>query len=367
MSVIFTPWRLGSLTLPNRLVRSATWEGMANDEGFMTPEILELYRRLAGGGVGLIVTGYAYVLPNGKGLPHQLGVFSDAHMDGLARLAEAIHEEGGRVLLQLVHAGGQTDYKTTGADELIAPSAVPYPSHNVTPRAIGTGEIPMLVEAFALAARRAMEAGYDGVQLHAAHGYLINRFLSPASNRRSDAYGGDIAKRARFGVEVLRAARSATVPGFPLSVKLNGEDFEPDGLGIEEALIAAQLFVEAGAEHIEVSGGTPAAAKNGPVRLGITREREAYFREHAKAVKRAVNVPVGTVGGIRSFEVAEELLATGVADSLAMARPLVCEPDLPLRWLRGDRAPSLCRSDSRCFVAGLKGGIRCVTREEGLV
>ncbi|RJO65174.1 MAG: NADH:flavin oxidoreductase [Myxococcales bacterium] len=365
MSRLFSPWTLNRLELPNRLIRSATWEGMADAQGFVADALLPLYRRLAKGGVGLIITGYAYIRPDGRGLPNQIGIWSDDHVPGLARLAAAIHEAGGKALVQIVHAGGQTTADLVGGSELIAPSAAPYPSHKALPRALAAEELPALAAAFAAAARRAMEAGFDGVQLHGAHGYLLNRFLSPASNRRTDAYGGSLPNRARFVVETIRAVRQAIGEAAALSMKLNGEDFEPGGLVLDDAVAAARLFAQAGLDHIEVSGGTPAAGANGAVRRGVDApEKEAYFRRHAAAIKRAVPVPVGLVGGIRSFEIAEAIVSGGEADTASFARPLICEPELPARWAKGDRGPARCKSDGGCFPAGLKGGIRCVVYGE---
>ena len=360
MSMLFSPLNIRSLELPNRLLRSATWEGMADDRGYVSDALVELYRDLARGGVGLIITGYAYVSPEGKGLPGQTGIYEDGHIEGLSRIAAAIHDEGGRAIVQIVHAGGQTNQATTGCDEVLAPSAVHYPSHNVTPRAFELDEIKALVDAHGQAARRAMEAGFDGIQIHAAHGYLANRFLSPTFNVRDDEYGGDIAGRARFGVEIIKASREA-LGAAVLSVKLNSEDFEEEGLTVADAKAAARLFVAAGVDHLEISGGTPMAGGRGPARGAIdSPDKEAYFGENATRIKQDLgDVPVGVVGGIRSFEVAEDLVVSKGLDTVSLCRPLISEPDLPRRWLRGDRAAARCTSCSKCFGMGMKKGIRC--------
>lgn len=365
MSILFTPFDIGSLSLGNRLIRSATWEGVADEAGFVTDKHLDLYRKLAEGGVGLIISGYLYIRPEGKGLPGQLGIYRDGQIAGLTRITEAVHQAGGLIMAQIAHAGGQTNFKTTGTDELIAPSELEYPSHKVVPRAIELDEIPELIADFGDAARRAMDAGFDGVQLHGAHGYLINRFLSPASNRREDEYGGSIENRARFGADVIRYIRSDLDENVPLSIKLNVKDFEDGGLEPEDAAVAAKLFSEAGVDHIEVSGGTPAAGKLGASRPGIKeRSDEAYFREFLPAVRKAVEIPVGLVGGIRSFDLAEEIVEKGEADSISLARPLISEPDLPNKWKEGSHESARCISCGACFVKGLKGGIDCATFEK---
>jgi 2,4-dienoyl-CoA reductase-like NADH-dependent reductase (Old Yellow Enzyme family) len=361
MSTLFTSLKIRDVELPNRLLRSATWEGMAEDNGRVTDRLLDLYRDLAKGGVGLVITGYMYISPEGKGLPRQIGIHDDEYVAGLAQLADIVHEHGGRVIVQVVHAGGQTNKGISGHDDVVAPSAVPYRSHGVTPRALTTGEVEALVEAHARAVTRAVRAGFDGVQIHAAHGYLVNRFLSPVYNLRDDRYGGDPEARAQFGVEVIRVAREAIGPGRILSVKLNSDDFEDGGLDIEGAVVAARLFAAAGADHIEVSGGTPMSGGRGAVRSGIEHpEDEAYFKANAARIKHEVgDVPVGVVGGVRSFEVAEELIASGAVDTVSLCRPLISEPDLPRRWASGDRAKARCTSDSKCFGLGIKKGIRC--------
>jgi len=364
MSVLFTPIRLGGLEIPNRIMRSATWEGMAQEDGTVTDALVELYERLGAGGAGLVISGYAYICPEGKGLPRQVAIYDDRYVEGLSRIADAVHRGGGLAIVQLVHAGGQTNSRTTGQDEVLAPSAVPYASHEVTPREMTAEEARGIVRAHGEATRRAMEAGFDGVQLHAAHGYLVNRFLSPAFNRRQDEYGGSILNRARFGVEAIEACRGALGDGKVLSIKLNSQDNEEGGLSLGDAVEAAKLFVTAGVDHVEVSGGTPMSGELGAARQGIVETSdEAYFRPGAARIKGAIDAPVGLVGGIRSFDVAEDIVTSGDADTVSLARPFICEPALPSRWKSGDRDKSICTSDGGCFVMGIKKGIRCAVHK----
>ncbi len=203
---------------------------------------------------------------------------------------------------------------------------------------------------------RAQAAGYDAVQIHAAHGYLLSEFLSPLFNRRKDAYGGSVAGRARLAVEVTAAVRAAVGPDYPVLVKMNSEDFVPGGMTVDEMVESAALIADAGADAIELSGGTSLSGDLGPLRTraGIPRDREAYYQDAALKLEQRVKVDVVLVGGIRTFEAAEWLVTGGYTDYIALSRPLVCEPGLVARWESGDRSASVCRSDNRCFYKGLK-------------
>jgi len=204
------------------------------------------------------------------------------------------------------------------------------------------------------------------VQLHGAHGYLINQFLSPLTNRRTDEYGGGIENRSRFLLEVYRTVREAVGPGYPVLIKLNASDNLPGGLESDDAVYAAGKLAQAGIDAIEVSAGTPASGKGTPARQKIDRPgMEAYNLDPARLVKEAVGCPVMVVGGFRSFEVSEKALSDHGMDYIAMARPLVREPGLPERWLQGDRSPARCISCNSCFKPGVQGeGIYCVIEKK---
>jgi 2,4-dienoyl-CoA reductase-like NADH-dependent reductase (Old Yellow Enzyme family) len=315
----------------------------------------------------VIVTGYASVSPEGRQMPRMLGAHEDRFVPGLARLAAAIRAQGALAGLQLVHAGGQTRAEWIGGRDPVAPSFTPAAQYPEVPRELSSEEIARIVADFGRAARRAREAGFDFVQLHAAHGYLINQFLSPHTNLRADRYGGDLRQRFRFLQEVWAAVQGAAGPDYPVAVKLNGADFLPGGLDAEDAARVAEWIALRAPCLIEVSGGTPASGELGPVRRVDAPEQEAYFRDLASGVKRRVTVPVGVVGGLRSLETIENLLFEGVADFFSLARPLLWEPDLPARWAAGDRSPARCISCNGCFAPGREGrGVRCVVRDKGL-
>ena len=228
MSILFTPVKIGPITVPNRFVRSATHDFMADDQGSVTDAHIDLYSRLAEGEVGLIITGHAHVQPSGKASPHQMAVFDDRFVEGLARIPAAVHRFASLVFLQIAHAGRQTKEKLCGCVP-VSPSAVYDPVSKVMPRELASDEIQALIVDFISAAKRAKRAGFDGVQLHAAHGYLLSSFLSPHTNRRTDQWGGRVENRARVLVEILRGVKSACGRDFPVIVKLNSTDFLEGG------------------------------------------------------------------------------------------------------------------------------------------
>jgi 2,4-dienoyl-CoA reductase-like NADH-dependent reductase (Old Yellow Enzyme family) len=226
-------------------------------------------------------------------------------------------------------------------------------------------DIRDVVKSYGAAAKRAQNAGFDGVQIHAAHGYLLSQFLSPAFNRRNDAYGGDIRHRAKAVVEVLQQVRQAVGREYPVLVKMNCRDFIENGLALEDSLEVAAMLVSEGIDAIELSGGVLVGGKLNPSRKGIkSEEKEAYFQNDAKAFKEKVPVPLILVGGNRSFQVAERLINEGIADYISMSRPLIREPDLINRWKAGDLSKAACVFDNMCFKPAMKGkGIYCLTEE----
>jgi 2,4-dienoyl-CoA reductase-like NADH-dependent reductase (Old Yellow Enzyme family) len=224
-------------------------------------------------------------------------------------------------------------------------------------------DIGRVVRAFGDAAARAKHSGFDAVEIHSAHGYLLSQFLSPLVNRRTDEYGGTLANRGRMTLEVLRSVRRAVGPDYPVLIKVNAEDFAEGGFSVEDMLELSAMLEKEGIDAVEMSGGTGGeASKYQPVRFGtIKKENEAYYHEAARRFKRSVRVPLILVGGVRSPDVAERLVAEGTADYVAMSRPLICEPDLVNRWKNGDTTKSACVSDNRCFKPIMSGeGLRCL-------
>jgi 2,4-dienoyl-CoA reductase-like NADH-dependent reductase (Old Yellow Enzyme family) len=363
MSHLFETSMINGMRLANRFVRSATWEGMASEEGKVTPQLIELMSDFAKGGVGLIISSHAYVRQDGQATPWQLGVYDDALIPGLLEMTGAVHDKGGKMVLQLAHAGFFANTKLTGQTPLAA-SQVEGIAKSPR-REMSISDIQEIVKAFARAAIRAKSAGFDGVQIHSAHGYLLSQFLSPMFNHRRDEYGGDIQNRARALIAVLKNIRKAVGDDYPILVKMNCQDFVENGLGLEDAVKVGQILAENGIDAIEVSGGILTSRKLSPSRMGIKSEdKEAYFQNEARTFKEKIDVPLIVVGGMRSFAVAERLVNEGIADYISMSRPFIREPDLINRWKTGDLRKAACVSDNQCFGAGMKGvGIYCVTEE----
>ena len=363
MPEIFEKTSIGALELKNRFVRSATWSGVGDERGRITARALELYGNLAAGGVGLIITGFQYVMPNGVALKYQVGNYGDELLGGLSRLVEAVHAGGAKVMAQLVHAGSKANPDLFWEPaEIWGPSAVADPLTGRVPKEMTQDDIRRAVDAYANAALRCRRAGFDGVQLHGAHGYGINQFLSGASNRRADEYGGSIDNRYRFLGETLKAVRAAVGKDYPVFIKLSGHDYYEGGLTLEESLHVAARLVQDGIDCIEVSAGSRVSA-NGmiPSRTNILKEeQEAYLADLARAFKQTLDVPIITVGGIRSVSVASRIVSQGVADYVALCRPLIREPHLIARWMSRDRRKATCISCNGCFETALEGqGVVC--------
>ncbi len=369
MTQLFDNTCINSIELSNRAVRSATWTGTGDTKGFVTESTLDFYDRLAKGGMGLIITGYQYILPNAVQLPFMIGNYDDSQVPGLKRLADTIHAARGKVVGQIVHTGFRANPKLfPQGGEIWAPSEVADPTVKHPVKAVTKDEILELILAYANAARRLKEAGFDGVQLHGAHGYGINQFLSPLWNKRGDNYGGNLANRYRFLAETMEAVRSTIGRDMPLMIKLNASDFVENGLEIKETLQIGERLSDDGIDAIEISGGSASSGKNqGPVRTKILDEHdEAYFAEIAGHFKDKIKVPIIVVGGFRSLKKIDEILAAKKADYIAMSRPFIREPGLIKRWLSGDVSKATCISCNGCFETGLKGqGITCkIDREE---
>lgn len=364
---------LGPIGTRNRLIRAGTSETMAAADGAVTDELTRLYGRLAEGGVGAIFTGHLYCHPRGQYARRQTGVYDDSLMPGLRRLSDAVHRAGGVVLGQVAHAGSQSRVPTLSP---LAPSAVPNALTGREVPAATPAEIEEAVAAFAAGARRVVEAGFDGVHIHGANGYLISEFLSPLTNRREDEWGGTASHRARFALEVVRAVRAEVPPDRALTMKLGMVDAPPGGLDLEESVRVAAQLVDAGVDALEVSCGVMLAASDSARQyVAVDRRRaaedlllhrllaqpaeEAYFMPWARRLRRRVDTRLIAVGGMRRTETMNALLAAGEADFIAMARPFIREPDLARRIAEGRSGRVDCTSCNICLMHEGHHSLRC--------
>jgi 2,4-dienoyl-CoA reductase-like NADH-dependent reductase (Old Yellow Enzyme family) len=365
MTQLFEETSIKGMKMRNRIVRSATWEGMCDSDGRPTQKLINCYEDLARGGVGLIISGYTFVRPDGKGLQGKMGIHTDDFEKDFKKLTHAVHAAGGTIAIQLVHAGGQTTAQNAGRQPL-APSSVKVDQFPEIPAELSINDIRDIVVAFGAGARRAKAWGFDAVQLHGAHGFLINQFLSPLTNRRTDDYGGSIENRSRFLLEVYREVREAVGEHYPVLIKLNAADNLDGGFEIDDAIYAAKELSRAGIDAIEVSTGTRASGSKTAAREKInTPEKEAYNLGPALEIKKQVICPVMVVGGFRSYKVIEKTLKDNDISYISMSRPLIREPGLVSRWLQGDRKPARCISCNSCFKPGLEeGGIYCVVEKK---
>ncbi|MBU2054255.1 MAG: FAD-dependent oxidoreductase [Proteobacteria bacterium] len=343
---VFQPCRIGSLTLKNRLAMSQMTMNYATEEGLVTDKLIAYYTERAKGGVGLIFVEGTYFTPEGKGYVRQIGLASQKHVEGLKRLTDSVHglKNDTRIFLQIHHAGGRASAKVTGLQP-VAPSAVPpYPGAEM-PRELTREEVSGLVEAHVEAAARAREAGFDGVDIHCAHGYLVPSFLSPLTNRRADEYGGDLTGRTRFLLEIIRGIRKRLGPDFPLTIKISGDEYIEGGLGIRDMIDIARLAEEAGIDGLIVSAGTVGGKKledlSEPHKVMRTlpmMTKPGCLVPIAAEFKKSLRIPVITLGRINEIALAEEILKEGKADIVAIGRPLLADPELPKKAAEGREA-----------------------------
>lgn len=348
--MLYNKMTINGMTVSNRLVRSATWEGLASAEGFVTPALEKAMLDLVDGGVGTIITGHIFVAEQGRAGERQLAICGDEYINGLRSMVQKVHDGGGVIVAQLAHAGGQAAQNITGM-----PALGPSPfvrKDGTTCQEMTEEDIDFMVDSFQMAASRALAAGFDGVQIHAAHGYGLSQFLSPYLNKRTDLYGGTLENRIRPLVRVYEGVRRAVGDDYPVMMKINCEDFIEGGLALEDSANIIQGLETIGLDAVEISGGL---LTNGPttsaVRVGRfdTPSREVWYRKAAHVVRERTKLPIMLVGGIRSFSVAEGLLSEGLIDFISMSRPLLREPDLLKRWASGDLRRAECISCNKCF------------------
>jgi len=334
---LFTSIKIGNLEVKNRIVFPPMVTGHAGEDGKVTESHLNWYEARAKGGVGLIIVEFTPVVKRGTAGPVLLGIWDDGLIPGLQELVKKVHAYDTKIFIQLAHAGRQTASAFLGGQLPVAPSTIPCPLrepllHEV-PHELSIEEIEEIVRQFGMAGRRAKEAGFDGLEIHGAHGYLISEFMSPYTNKRHDAYGGDLLSRMKFPLEIIESVRREVGKDFPISFRYSGNEYVPDGRTIEESKRIARILEAVGVDCLHVAAGVYESFWSQIPPYGI---QEGFNAADAAVIKQVAGIPVITVGRIKSPEVAEEILEQGKADMVALGRQLICDPDWPQKVAAGD-------------------------------
>lgn len=343
---LFSPFKIGSLSIQNRMVMSPMETHLCDKEGFVTEEIIAYYRERALGGVGYITIENTAIDTVGRVNDGMLCIYDDKFVPGLKKLTDSIHAVGGKIVIQLSHAGKEALPYFTGS-EPVAPSAIPSPLTKQVPRELTVEEIKSIIRKFADGATRAVRAGFDGVEIHMAHGYLVNQFLSPESNVRTDDYGGDTTRRSRFAREIVESIRSHAPKDYPVICRISADEYTDTGLKLEESREIAKILEKAGASAIHVSACNYASAF---FNIPCYYLEEGCFVHLAEGIKSAVKIPVLAVGRIVNPEMAENVLQENKADLIALGRTLIADPHFPNKVKEG-RLDDIrtCISCNRCI------------------
>jgi 2,4-dienoyl-CoA reductase-like NADH-dependent reductase (Old Yellow Enzyme family) len=337
-----------NISFKNRIVRSATVDPFGNLDGTVSEAQVKLYETLAGNNVGLIISGMSYITLGGKEGPGQNSISDDCFIESHKKLVDAVHQADSKVFLQICHCGSSS--LSIDGMPPVAPSRVLSPGSKAMPRELTVPEIKEIVSQFIQAAVRAKAAGYDGIQIHCAHGYLLSEFINPVYNKRTDEYGGGIENRFRISEEVIRGIKKELGEAYPVWIKINSNIEENDEGYEKDLLYVAQKCKDLGVDAIEYSGYnfTPLG------RQGLRN----YYLERVAAIRRTVDIPAVLVGGIRSIKDMDEVLSAGI-DMVSLSRPFICEPDLITKLMAGQEEAK-CSSCSKCFTLYKKEGRRCI-------
>ena len=350
MKTLFDKTELAGMRLKNRIVRSATYDGFADNNGHMTEKVYQIYENLAKGGVGTIITGLTFVSDFEGAYPGQEGIYDDTFINEYQKLTEMVHQYDAKIIMQLVSNGSQARVSPNSGKVVWGPSAVEDLAYKITPQEMTKEDIAFVQKAFADAADRAKKSGFDGIQIHAAHGYLLNRFLTPYYNRRTDEYGGNQEDRSRMVLEIYEAIRNRVGPDYPVFIKINCEDFFEQGMTFSDCKYVCNKLAELGIAGIEISGGTPASRPNEGFSRQVLSEQESYFKKYADEIAQETKMPVILVGGNRNVKGLTEVLNSTAIEYIALCRPFICESDLVNRWLEDAAVPAKCLSCNKCFT-----------------
>ena len=355
MPSLFDPLTINKMGLGNRFFRSATVENLGN-RGMVTDSLVDLHQELARGEVGLIITGGLFPKKAGQILPGQLGAHTDEAIPGLKRLARVVHENGGKIAAQLLHAGGHCSPELTGF-QAEGPSSTVNPYTGLEVRELSGDEVHELIEMYVQAARRAIEAGFDAVQIHAAHSHLLSSFLSPASNKREDEWGGSPEKRSRIVHAIYRGIRKLAGPDYPILIKIGLLDTHPEGKPVSEGINTARSLEADGIDAIEISEGFEAGGAH-HIRLGAT---SPYYAQECRQARRVLSLPLILVGGMRTLRDMKAILDDGMADAVSMCRPFIMDPHIVRAFRESLTNESRCTSCNECLEDMAQGNpLRCL-------
>jgi NADH:flavin oxidoreductases, Old Yellow Enzyme family len=362
MKTLFDETTLNWLNMKNRFIRSGLYTGLGGENGRLTPEIYKIYEDLAKGGVGTIITGYCYIKDDDQANQNMVGIHDDSCIEDFKRFTDMIHSHNTNVIIQIA-CGGSLTYMPAEGRTILGPSAVANQTTKITPTPITKEQIKELARTYGEAALRAKKSGFDGVEIHAAHGYFLSQFLCPYLNRRTDEYGGSIENRARILFDVYREVRMAVGDDYPIFFKINSADYMENGLTVTDSLYVAERLAALGVDAIDVSGGNESITESiennlTTARKGVANniEKESYFKDYAIELSKRVSIPVILVGGNRHIDLMEEILNNSNIEYFALGRPLTCEPNLINRWALGDTRNTKCVSCNQCYYTP---GKRC--------
>lgn len=355
MKDLFEKTSINNLEVKNRFIRAATWDEMADDNGHINDATIERYENLAKGGVGLILTGYAFISKDEQPNAKMFGIYDDSFIDEYKILVDRVHKHGSKIAMQIVYGGSQSEHPKASDMKIFGPSAVKNILTGITPKEASKEDIKAIVVKFKDAALRAKKAGFDAVEIHAAHGYLLSQFLTPYYNRRTDEYGGDIHNRARIIYEVIEEIRKTVGMGYPIMIKINFDDFMQDnkGLTMEESIQVFKKIDELGIDMIEPSAVNLSSGEGKvPFFKGInTIEKQSYFKDAVMNIASKVKAKVILVGGNKNINLMHEILNTTEIEYFSLSRTLLCEPDLINKWMDNKEYKPKCISCNKCWDA----------------
>lgn len=360
MHKIFTPFEINKLKLRNRFVRSATVDNMG-ENGMVSDAQVELYTNLGQGGIGLIISHGIFPTQNGQAAPGQIGAHTDEAIPSLSRLTKAVHKGGGKIAAQLLHGGQRSREELSGSPPL-GPSEIIDPNIGVRVKGLSGDEIYELIDGFGHAARRVIEAGFDGIQLHGAHGWLLSAFMSPVCNLREDEWGGSVENRVRFVKRIYEKIRDIAGPDFPVFIKFGLKDYHPDGRSLADGIETAKILERTGFDAVEVSEGIE------NVQGHHIRENalHPYYLDECREVRKELNLPIILVGGMRYLSDMQAVLDDDIADAVSMCRPFINDPDIVKKFEQGVTDHTDCNSCNKCLGLMRQSKLGCVLVKGGL-